>query len=215
MQSGVTGAPAIKAIDWMNWADQDYIAARGLLLTGFLVQGNAFSNTAIEKYLKGILTIRSLAVPRTHDVVKLYESAKNNGGVPPLNQGYLRVLVKSYRLRYPDDLEPGFNISLAQFPLLAELDATVHSIRKGFAFHKANGSIVETRFDLLLKIKDLRLTDRNAAFSPFDRADLFANGSECYEFRVLPTGATLEATYRADVKDGINFEAEGLKPGAA
>lgn len=202
-------------MQWVRWADEDYIAARALLLSGSLVQGSAFSNTAIEKYLKAILTCRGLTIPYTHDVVKLYEGAKRSGDIPPLNEGYLRTLVKAYKLRYPDDLDAGFNISLAQVKLLAELDDTVRAVRKGFAFQKPDGAAVQTGLDLLLKNGDTRATDRNVAFASFDRTALFAGDSDCYELRVLSGGQILEASYRARVNDNGNFEVEALKPGAA
>jgi HEPN domain-containing protein len=210
-----TGQAAIKTLQWLSWADQDYVAARALLLSGLLVQGCGFSATALEKYLKAILTVRGTKIPRIHDVVKLYKQAKSVGRISPLNEGYLRTLVKAYDLRYPDDLEEGFNISLAQTQLLAELDASVHAIRKPFGFRKADGRPVETKLDLLLKTGDSRVTDRNTAFTRFDRATLFAGDSDCYELRVLAGGEIMEANYRAQVPDNGNFEVEGLKPGKA
>lgn len=37
---------------WLEWAGNDYIAARLLFLNNLLVQGSGLSNTTIEKYLK-------------------------------------------------------------------------------------------------------------------------------------------------------------------
>jgi HEPN domain-containing protein len=210
-----TGQVTIKVLQWLSWADQDYVAARGLLLSGSLVQGSAFSTTAIEKYLKAILTLRSSKISRTHDVVKLYEQAKSVGNIPPLNESYLRTLVKAYELRYPDDLKEAFNISLTQTQLLAELDASVYAIRKPFEFQKVDGRPVETRLDSLLKVGDSRVTDRNTAFTQFDRMTLFEGESYCYELRVLSGGEIIEADYRAHVSDSANFDAEGLKPAQA
>jgi HEPN domain-containing protein len=215
MNSQQTGVVAVETLQWVTWADEDYIAARALLLSGSLVQCSAFSNTAIEKYLKAILTLRGLTIPRTHDVAKLYGQTKTSGGIPPLNEGYLRALVKAYKLRYPDDLDTGFNISLAQFKLLAELDTTVCALRKGFSFRKPDGTSVQTKFDTLLKKGDTRAVDRNVAFMSFDRKALFAEDSDCYELRVISGGKIMEATYRARVNDNRDFEVEALKPATA
>lgn len=38
--------------NWLRWADNDYIAARQLLLDNLLVQGAALADTAIEKYFE-------------------------------------------------------------------------------------------------------------------------------------------------------------------
>lgn len=102
-----------------------------------------------------------------------------------------------------------------QGKLLAELDATVHAIRAPFEFRKGDGTTVQRRLELLLNRNDPRVTDRNAAFTSFARASLFADPSECYELRVLPDGAIIEASYLAQVSDDGVFELEALKPGTA
>jgi HEPN domain-containing protein len=45
------------ALDWLSKADQDYIAARQLLLKNSLIEGATFSTTAIEKYMKAVLCV--------------------------------------------------------------------------------------------------------------------------------------------------------------
>ena len=43
-----------EAMTWLDLADEDYVAARVLILNDFLIHGAMLSNTAIEKYLKMI-----------------------------------------------------------------------------------------------------------------------------------------------------------------
>jgi len=132
-QAKQSGAVGLQAVHLVGWADDDYVCARKLLLDGFLIQGAVLSNTAIEKYLKAVVRVRGLKFKRTHDVVQLYEQLKGNG-FAPLHEGYLRILRKTYKMRYPDDLEPNFNVGLCQSQMLAELDASVFAIRSGFRF---------------------------------------------------------------------------------
>jgi len=212
LQVSQSGATAIRAMQWVTWADQDYLCARTLLRTGSLVQGASLSNTAIERYLKAIHVIRGLGVPHIHDVVRLYESLKSSG-IPPLSESYLRTLVKAYKMRYPDDLEVGFNIALNQPQMLAELDSSTNAIRKGFGFGKADGGAVKTKFDLLREKNAVQLMERNSAFSEHKRAELFVNPVRCYEIRVTPHGSIFDAEYEAYVKDDGNFEREALSPG--
>ena len=200
MQRQAVKQQAIDALQWMTWADHDYLSARTLLLSGLLVQGCAFSSTAIEKYLKCILTISGATVPRTHNVMNLYSEVKKRGSAPALNDSYLQTLVKSYLLRYPDDLDKGFNISLAQKQLLVELDRSVQRIRAGLRVRKNDGSAVETKFDLLLRKNDPRLTEHDIGVTAVTADEVFANPSECYELRVLTDRGILEASYQADVK---------------
>jgi HEPN domain-containing protein len=211
-----SGKTADAAAQWLRWADQDYLGARSLLLRGLLVQGSGLSNTAVEKYLKTVLTLKQVTFPRGwrgHDVVFLYEQLAAAGVDLHLNKAYLKILVKAYTTRYPDDLEVGFNIVLEQVKMLAELDATVHRIRKGFEL-KEGDRTRQTTIDGLLERKDLELLDRNCAFGTYSRADLFAGPSHIYELRILPNETPLEAMYLAqDIKDDGRFDLEALKPG--
>jgi len=143
-----TGQTARNTAQWLRWADQDYLAARTLLLKGLIVQGCGLSNTAIEKYLKTLFVLKGLRVPKGrdgHDVPVLNEGLIGAGVDLALNKEFLKILAKSYRLRYPDDLEVGFNIVLEQTKIIAELDKTVHEIRKGFQFREKSRNRDMTR----------------------------------------------------------------------
>lgn len=210
------GKNAAIAARWLSWADQDYIGARALLLKRLIVQGSGLSNTAIEKYLKTVLIMKGIPFPRGrdgHNVVLLNESLVGAGVDLKLNAQYLNILTKAYRLRYPDDLEPGFNIVLEQMKMLTELDTTVHRIRRGFGF-KQGDRTRQTKVDLLLEQKAPKLLERNSAFAECSRVELFSESSQVYELRILPDGTPLEATYETDqIKDDGRFDLEALKPG--
>jgi HEPN domain-containing protein len=84
---------AEKIVDWINWADTDYIAARQLLLGNLLVPGAALSNTAIEKYFKTILLIKKVPNRKVHHIPKLFQLLKRNGIILNLNEDYLDLLL--------------------------------------------------------------------------------------------------------------------------
>lgn len=203
---------ATRAIQWLAWADQDYLAARSLLLTGSLIQGAGLSDTAVEKYLKAIQIFRGHSTPHTHDVVRLYELTKDAGTIATLNENYLRALVKAYKLRYPDDLEIGFTLTIAQSQWLAELDDCVHALRAPFRFEKKDGSRALTVFDFLLKNGDTRLTDRNAAFGFYERSEHFAGITQCYDLLVLGEELIIYRAYESKVEDTGHFDGIGLNP---
>jgi HEPN domain-containing protein len=208
-----SGEIARTAGQWLRWADQDYVAARTLLLKGLLVQGCGLANTAVEKYFKAVLVISGSSFPRGfqgHDVVHLYEKLLSAGIDRGLNMDFLRMLVKAYRMRYPDDLEHGFNIVLQRVKILAELDATVHAIRKGFQFRQQGGDRANS-LEALVEKKNEQLLDRNHIYGS-ERAELFAGATMVYEARVLRSGI-LEVEYEAQrVTDDGQFDIEGLKP---
>ncbi|HUX65780.1 MAG TPA: hypothetical protein VMV42_01405 [archaeon] len=49
------GDRARLVLEWLSWADNDYIAARLLLRRRLLSQGAALANTALEKYFKALV----------------------------------------------------------------------------------------------------------------------------------------------------------------
>jgi HEPN domain-containing protein len=134
------GEQAKILLRWVGWADNEYIAARLLLLNDALIQGSSLSNTTIEKYLKALFVALGLKIPKGykgHNICNLYNEIKKKGLELEISEEYLALLFKSYRLRYFDDLEAGFNIILCRTKLLAELDHTVYEIKKGINFEKA------------------------------------------------------------------------------
>jgi HEPN domain-containing protein len=109
----------IQVAHWLAWADRDYLAARDLLLRRFVLQGATLANTAIEKYLKAALVVKNISFRNSHDVVALHQQLKSNAPkLPAVNTAFLGLLVKAYKLRYPDDLPVGFNIALASAKIL-------------------------------------------------------------------------------------------------
>jgi HEPN domain-containing protein len=88
--------------NWLRWADDDYIAARQLLLDNLLVQGAALANTAIEKYFKTIFLAKRLRLPKVHDLPLLYRRLNKSGITFPLSNDFLALLFKLYKLRYPE-----------------------------------------------------------------------------------------------------------------
>jgi hypothetical protein len=159
-----TSNHGIQITQWLSWADEDYLAARGMLLRGFVQQGTMLGNTAIEKYLKTGLLARHQSFRGSHDVTKLYEQLRLSGPLPNVNADFLGLLVKAYKMRYPDDLPQGFNLVLVAVKILAELDETVFALRNGFKFQRADGKPLITALGDLLEKGDSVLLDSNVAF---------------------------------------------------
>jgi HEPN domain-containing protein len=204
------GLTAASVPIWLGWADRDYVSSRTLLLGGFLVQGSGLANTAVEKYLKAIFAVKNLKIPRTHDVVSLNSLLMQDGVSLALKPDFLKLLVRAYKLRYPDDLKPGFNVSLAKAKVLTELDTTVFEIRKGFDIRR-DGQKVTTALDSLIRSGDSGLISLNCAFGTAARAEIFDKPTTCYDMRVLGDSQIIEAYYEAGpIPDDREFLAETL-----
>jgi len=212
----IQGEKGNKVLRWIGWADNDYIAARLLLLNdelaqgSALIQGSSLSNTAIEKYLKALFVHLDLKIPKGfkgHDVSNLYDEIKKKGITLDISEDYLAMLFKSYRLRYPD-LNLGDNFILCKTKLLVELDRTVYEIRSRFDFEK-----IKTRIEELKEKNNPILLDKNCYFGNYNRAALFQEKSPCYELRIEKNGVPIEAfIYRSRINDDGKFDAEALKP---
>jgi HEPN domain-containing protein len=208
-----SAAPAERILLWLGWADKDYVAARRLLLNAYLTQGAALGNTALEKYLKTLFMILGKKVPRSHNVGALQDSLiKEFPKLQEVNVNFLKVLGKTYRLRYPDDVEVEFSLSLEQPKILTELDRSVHLIRRGFSFNRPSGEPMQTLVDGMINRNDPDLVDANCYFGSARRSDVFDKLTNCYEMRVVALDRILEAYYQASILDDGEFPLEGLRP---
>ncbi len=188
------GVHAQKSLDWLFWADRDYLAARRLLLDNLIVQGASFANTALEKYLKAILAVEGKSVPRVHDPLSLYRKTKP-GGTLQLDEKFLTLLAKAYELRYPDDLEAGYNIVLSQALILIALDEAIFEITKRFEFGRTDGRPVQRLLDFLVESRDPRIIHMNVALNVVKKDVALNTQSRVYEMRVLPNGTRMEIEY--------------------
>lgn len=199
---------AAKVLDWLRWADDDYIASRQLLLGDLLVQGAVLSNTAIEKYFKTILLIADLPRPKVHDVRALFKRLRAKDIRLNLDEHYLTLLSRLYNLRYPDELKAGFSAGIDRTRLLTELDFTVFEIRKGFSIRGPHGPI-ESTVEELLRQNDQRLLEKNCYFGSASRATLFAEPASRYAISVPAPGHLVWAKYETSgVPDTRNFRVE-------
>ncbi len=205
-------------IAWLQLADDDYIAARTLLRQGFLVQGAIFSHSSIEKYLKLVHRIQNISFKtrgeKAHNLLKLYEKLKKNDSRKDLNESYLSLLVKVYKLRYPDRLNEEFNLALHQAKTLVGLDETVFKIRSRIQIKGADPDR-PFEFEKLISENYEPLLQGNHSFGKAKRADLFKEPLLWYETRVLKNGNWMKATYVATAKDDGNYDLEGLRRGSS
>lgn len=180
----LAGDKALTILHWLTWADNDYLASRRLLLDGLLVQGASLANTAIEKYLKALIVFQNKEVARGHNPTALYKEVKKNSSLQ-LDEAFLGLLEKSYRMRYPDDLEDGYNIVLSQALFLDALDQSVKSITDRIAIKKNEGETVKRKLDLLIEQRASQLFFKNTAFGNITKDVLLSQPSLVFECRFL------------------------------
>jgi HEPN domain-containing protein len=192
----VTGDQALKVLHWLTWADSDYLAARRLLLDGLLVQGASLANTSIEKYLKALLAFQNKKVIRGHKPLEIYNKVKEGSSLR-LDETFLGLLEKSYEMRYPDDLEEGYNIVLSQALLIDALDQSAKSITDRIAMKKNSGEPAKRNLDLLIEQRNSQLFSMNTALGTITKDALLTQPSLVFECRFL-YGNYLGAEYVTD-----------------
>jgi HEPN domain-containing protein len=180
----VSGDQARTILHWLTWADNDYLAARRLLLDGLLVQGASLANTAIEKYLKALVVFQSKAAVRGHNPLGIYKRVRKNSSLQ-LNESFLCLLEKSYKMRYPDDLDDGYNIVLSQALILDALDQSVKSITDRIAMKNARGEPIKRQIHLLIERGDPRIVSLNTALGTTTKETLLSQPSRVFECRFL------------------------------
>ena len=204
-------------IGWLNLADDDYLAARVLIDNGMLVQGAILSVTAIEKYLKmigQIFDVKFVFRGDAHNVMDLYKSHKRNGATFNINEDYLEFLVKIYKFRYPDKLEPDYSFAINQSKLIVALDETVFILRDRIKMINEQGEEQKnSKIHEMIKNNDLRLTRMNHTFYEVKREDLFFKPSIWHEERFVNGKTWMSAHYTAVVKDDGKYNLLGMEQG--
>src|SRR5262249_53383373 len=182
-----------------------------------VLQGAILASTAVEKYLKAILAFRGNTseghLKRAHLRAvsnfdpRLYSS---------LNESFLLLLSKCYKLRYPDTVRAGFNLCLSARSVLAELDDSVAKIQKRFVFGQGSRTI-QTAYDAYLARKSPELYDDNHVLLGSPKSNYVEGGADhIYEMRVDVSLGIIETHYQTERGQyRSNFLQPGLVPGRA
>jgi HEPN domain-containing protein len=209
LQVPVNGQRTRSLLDWLSWGDNDYLAARRLLLDNLIVQGTALANTALEKYLKAVFALHQKPIPRVHNPLRLFQEVRSIGTLQ-LDESFLALLVKAYELRYPDDLEPGFNIVLSQALILNALDESVFQISRRFTYQKRDGERVQRMLDVLVEARDPRILTMNTALGTLTRDEILNQVSTVYEMRILANRVRMEYHYSIARVDNTDFNRDAF-----
>jgi HEPN domain-containing protein len=90
--------------EWVIRAEEDYqLASLSLRRKIPLTYGATFhAQQCAEKYIKGLLTLRQVPFPRTHDLAALYALCHQNGILLPVSEDNLEKLSAfAVEVRYP------------------------------------------------------------------------------------------------------------------
>lgn len=174
----------------------DYLAARTTILAGLPKQAAVLGSTSIEKAFKALLAFNGNH-SRGHLKKAHWNAARNFDKelLDYINEDFLKLNQKAYKLRYTDDLPINYNLVIASREYLAELDHTIISLVRRFDVNEDNPN-TGTEFTRLLNSKDSRLLQGNYILTEGNKDDfIYAEPQLIYEIRNTPSHKTVSVSY--------------------
>lgn len=198
-----------KISGYLSSGYRDYLAARTLLINGLIYRGVIVSATSIEKLLKVFLVLKNNP-KKTHNVSKLFtEAVKFDSELQnQINNDFIELLSKSYKLRYFDDdifnySKGKFQLTVAQYKTLAELDFTAITLLNSFKV-EFMGQELESEYHENLKENYRLLYDENFVLSKISKKEFVERKQQVYQIRTVQNGIMERTFYTEDAKeDGI------------
>lgn len=187
-----------KSTDFLDLAQDDYVAARLLLRSGFLPQGVVVAATAVEKYLKAALAVKKYYSKKHLDsgliqiVEKLFPDLSS-----ALNTDFLKYLKRGFMLRYAIVDSDGFSIIINQYRTLIALDETVANIDKGFLV-KHGVNEIDTPLRRAMKAKEPTVFIDNVPLGGIGFSELAQRPNMMYELKVDHKLASIKVTYQTE-----------------
>ncbi len=199
--------------EFLNLGFTDYIAAIVLLLNALPLQGAILGSTAVEKYIKALVSVRGEKL-NGHLQSSHFNSLRNY--IPKLYErlspDFLKLLQHCYGLRYTDQLPQDFNIAIYARETIAELDHTIYNMEFQFNFTQSDGQKVLTPYRVAMNNKDERLFKDNYILLKEDKLKFLKHEDIAYTFRKTPEIGLLSTNFTAfeSPQDG-DFMREGLR----
>ncbi len=196
---------------WLGF--NDYIGARVLLMNRLSLQGAILASTAVEKYIKALLSVRG-EILNTHLKSSHITSLKNY--IPQLykklNPEFLNFLQHCYSLRYTDQLPINYSIVIYARETMAELDYTINNLEFQFNFKQSGGQESLTHYRSALKDKDERLLKDNYILLNHIKSEHLKHEDYAFTLRKTPELGLMSTDFVSfeSPQDG-NFMREGLQ----
>lgn len=202
-----------KIMNFLKVGYQDYLAARTLLNSDLTLEGTIMASTTVEKYFKAVITLRGNTTSG-HLNAALLNSIKNYDPVlyQGCNESFLLLLKNVYVLRYFENLDPDFNLSIRTRHVLAQLDEVVNVLEGKFTFHR-NGQLLERAYHRDSATKAPVLFTNNHVLQAIPKLTFLTGEETVYELRNSTTMGLIEVVYRTTAPPRLDFSGEGLKPG--
>jgi hypothetical protein len=213
-----------KAFSLLQLGFNDYIAARHLINSKYILQGVTLASTALEKYLKVILvskgkTKKDIGVHLDKiDKLKKHLDECYTDFTNKIDERFLQILGKAYKVRYYDDIKDPITIGFFTKQFLCELDYTIalfeNVIYKDVKDEKGNQILTLYKRNVQERNPDLVLN--NYLFSGMTKKDFMEQVDEGFciyinphrwDGNILVEGRGIKNTYNGRITlINVNFE---------
>lgn len=189
-----------QVVNHLNLANEDYLAARLLLIQGMLPQGAMFASTSVEKYIKAVLATKGVKV-NSHLETKLLNTLRREFHEIYINldidTDFVKFLSKCYHLRYALVDSPSFSIVINQYRTLIALDTLIKNVDSCF-YSQRNDQLAtqyKTPYSYLLAERDSRLMELNVALGGISLQSILNMNNKVYELKIGKQCSGFMATY--------------------
>jgi HEPN domain-containing protein len=187
---------------------RDYIAARFLLNSRFVVQGLTLASTAVEKYLKAVIVFNSKEREKYHyhfdNLEKLLAlvSKSNHKLIEKVDPVFFELLESAFKIRYYDKIKNPIFIGIYLNQFIGELDSTIDLLEK-FIAQTQNGETFRTGYKRAIENKDPHLYENNFILTHQNKKDFMEKPDDGFSIYLRVGGSTQEERI-VKAKDIVN-----------
>lgn len=184
-----------KACALLQLGYQDYIAARYLINNGLILQGVTLASTAVEKYIKVIITAKGKNIKVHLDRIDLLKKKLSECYVDftdQFDERFLDILAKAYRVRYYDDLNATVTIGFFVNQFLCELDYVIHFFETVLYpnIEDEAGNQILTHYKHDAKLQTTYLVENNYLFMGITKKEFMEKPGYCFCIYINPFSFT-------------------------
>lgn len=180
------------AIGFLSLAYKDYLASRFLINNDFIIQGVVLASSAIEKYLKVILSVhgiyKKIHLDRLEDLKSLFMKTEYYVLFDKFDTVFLDILGKGYKYRYYDEstVKEADTIGFIVHQFLGELDYTIFLINELIKFKDKDDKIISTAYIRDIESRNPNLFLNNYILNQIPKKEFMDRIGRAYGIHVNP-----------------------------
>jgi len=163
-----------------------------LINNDFIIQGVVLASSAIEKYLKVILSVhgiyKKVHLDRLEDLKSLFIKTEYYVLFDKFDAVFLSILGKAYKYRYYDEstVKEADTIGFIVHQFLGELDYTIFLINKLITFKDKDDKIISTAYLRDIESKNPNLFLNNYILNQIPKKEFMDRIGKAYGLHINP-----------------------------